>query len=305
WCDHTNIYHDEFFLFSCLSFTSLFFYQTMKRFVVFLLILLSFGGIYNFSTLWDSLSGFFGDISYQKDHLPDAKKHYEDILKDLSGSTLLKADTLYNLGNTLYKLGQWEKDIERLRLWGESVGNYTKSLSIRTDRETEENLAFVREQIQQEEKEQKQKKEEEKKEQEEKTGSGTETKPEQKENTENKEPREGRQTESGDGKKETTEQSGNEKDTLQPKQNWSNGGSYNPIGWQNKDALNSQLSDIDRQEVKKYLETLKQFEKQNGKLLNPEKWGEAGSLSNQIRNFFGYDSFFQDVLPSNDGKKDW
>ncbi len=78
----------------------------MKRLVVFLLVLLSFGGIYNFPIVWDSLSGFFGDTSYQKDNLLDAKKRYTDILKDHTGSTLLEADTLYNLGNTLYKLGQ-------------------------------------------------------------------------------------------------------------------------------------------------------------------------------------------------------
>lgn len=81
--------------------------------------------------------------------------------------------------------------MERIQLWRESIGSYTKSLSLRTDKETEENLAFVKEQLQQEEKEQKQKKEEEKKkEQEEKTGSGINTKPEQKENTENKKPTE-------------------------------------------------------------------------------------------------------------------
>lgn len=78
----------------------------MKRCIVFLLVFALFAGVYNIGTLRDSLFGFFGDISYQKDHLLDAKKHYEDILKDLSGSTLLEADTFYNLGNTLYKLGQ-------------------------------------------------------------------------------------------------------------------------------------------------------------------------------------------------------
>lgn len=53
------------------------------------------------------------------------------------------------------------------------------------------------------------------------------------------------------------------------------------------------------------MEGLKQFQKQNGKLLNPEKSGDAGGISDQIRSFFGSDSFFQDVLPSDDGKKDW
>jgi hypothetical protein len=92
----------------------------------------------------------------------------------------------------------------------------------------------------------------------------------------------------------------------QPGQNWSNGWSYNPIGWQNKDEINSTLSPTDKQEVEKYLEQLKQFAKQNGKLLNPEKpWDIGNSISDQIRNFFGSDSFFQDMIPSNDGRKDW
>lgn len=57
--------------------------------------------------------------------------------------------------------------------------------------------------------------------------------------------------------------------------------------------------------MEKYLKELKEFARQNGKLLNPEKPGAGGSLSDQIRNFFGNDSFFQDVIPTNDGKKDW
>lgn len=269
-----------------------------------------FGGIYNFSILKDSLSGSLGDISYQKDNLLGAYKHYTDILKNHSGGTLLEADTLYNLGNTLYRLGQWEKDTERIKLWKESVDSYTKSLALRGDTATEENLTFVKEKLQKEGKEQEKKKEEQqKKEQEEKSGSGTNQEQDpsknnadesgKKEDAKNNE--QWKEPESG-GKKENNEWSGSEKNKPQSGQNWSNGWSYSPIGWQDKDSVNSQLSDTDRQEVKKYLEALKQFEKQNGKLLNPEKWG---GLSDQIRNFFGSDSFFQDVLPTNDGKKDW
>jgi len=39
-----------------------------------------------------------------------------------------------------------------MRLWEEAVGYYTKSLAIRTDRETEENLAFVKEKLKKERK---------------------------------------------------------------------------------------------------------------------------------------------------------
>lgn len=54
----------------------------MKRFVIFLTILIALGGIYNLSTLRDSLRGFLGDTSYRKDDFPNAKKHYENILKN-------------------------------------------------------------------------------------------------------------------------------------------------------------------------------------------------------------------------------
>jgi len=152
----------------------------MKRFIVFLFILIVLGGVYNLPSLQGSLRGFFGDSSYQKDDFPNAKNHYTDTLKNLSGSTLLEADTLYNLGNTLYRLGGKEKDAERLKLWQESAGSYTKSLSIRTDKDTEENLAFVQEKLKKEKKEQEQKREEQKKKDSDaKTGTGADKKQEQ------------------------------------------------------------------------------------------------------------------------------
>jgi len=69
----------------------------MKRGIIFLLILTLFVGAYNIGTLRDALFGFFGDVSYEKNSLLEAKKHYEDILENQTGSTLLRADTLYNL----------------------------------------------------------------------------------------------------------------------------------------------------------------------------------------------------------------
>lgn len=284
----------------------------MKHFVVFLLVLITFGGIYNFPVMRDSLLGFFGNTSYQKEDFIKAQEKYENVLKDRSWSTLIEADILYNLGNTLYQLGEREKGEERIKFWKESIGSYTKSLSIRTDKETEENLTFVKEKLKKEEMEQQEQK---KRDTSEKSGSGSEKKPEQTENKSdgdkgNSWQKEGKKgVESGTGKsgkkEETASWSGSEANKPQSGQNWSNRWSYNPVGWQSKDDVDSQLSDIDRQEVKKYTEELKRFEKQNGKLLNPEKWGEAGSLSDQIRDFFGNDSFFQDVITNSDGKKDW
>ncbi len=89
-------------------------------------------------------------------------------MKTYSGSSLLEADTLYNLGNSLYRLGEKEENQKRIQFWKEAIGNYTKSLALRTDIQTEENLAFVKEKIKQEEK-----KQEENKKEEQKTGSGS------------------------------------------------------------------------------------------------------------------------------------
>lgn len=142
----------------------------MKRLIIFFLMLLGFAGIYNFSAIRHSISGSFGDASYRKDDFLNAEKHYVSAIGNSSGSTLSEADILYNLGNALYRLGEKEKNEERLRFWKESIGSYARSLSIRTDRETEENLAFVRSKFEKEMKEQEKKKEkkEEKKEEEKK-----------------------------------------------------------------------------------------------------------------------------------------
>lgn len=173
--DRAIVCDGEFPLSPRIPLTSFLFSEKMKRLVIFLLILITFVGIYNFPALRYSVSGFFGDTSYQKNDLLNAQKRYTDIIGSHSGSIFLKADTLYNLGNTLYRLGEKEKDGARITLWEESIGNYTESLSIRTDKETEENLAFVREKlkIEREKQEEKKKQEEEqkKKEAEEKTAS--------------------------------------------------------------------------------------------------------------------------------------
>ena len=285
----------------------------MKRFIVFILIFLSFIALYNGRIIKDAVFGAFGDTSYNNTDFSGAKNHYNNMLKNLSGSTSLEADTLYNLWNTLYRLGEQEQGSKRIELWKESIGDYTKSLSIRIDKQTEENLAFVKEKLAKEEKEQQQKKQEQEKEQEQKNWSGSSDKKEQTNSgAENKENPQKNKTWSGikneDKKKDWDKQETQKKDQTkqQPKTwNWSNGGSYNPIGWQNKDDTISKLSDSDKQELKQYLEQLKKFEKQNGKLLNPEKPNQVGSISDQIRNFFGDNSFFQDVIPSNNGKKDW
>lgn len=147
----------------------------MQRFIVFLLILIALGGIYNLRTVRDSFFGLLGDTSYRNEDFSSAEAQYKNLLRGDSGSTLQEADILYNLGNTLYRLGEQEKDKKKMTFWKEAIGNYTKSLSLRTDQETEENLAFVKEKLQEEQKAQektkKEQEEQEKKEDEERSGS--------------------------------------------------------------------------------------------------------------------------------------
>lgn len=153
----------------------------MKRFIIFLLSLTCLLGLYNFSVIRHSVSGYFGDVSYTRNELIDAEKRYNTLVNTDSGGTLQDADILYNLGNTFYRLGEEEKETsKKVQLWTESVGSYTKSLSIRTDQMTEENLAFVKEKLSKEQEKQKKEEEEKKKQDEQKTGSGSEKQPDQK-----------------------------------------------------------------------------------------------------------------------------
>lgn len=74
------------------------------------------------------------------------------LLESGSGSTLLGADMLYNMGNALYRMSEQKEKDERTELWKKAAGAYAKSLSLRMDRDTEENLAFVNKKLQEEEK---------------------------------------------------------------------------------------------------------------------------------------------------------
>lgn len=244
-------------------------------------------GIYNIFTFENIFFGYFGNLSYRDNNFLNAKKQYENILKKYSGSLLLKSDLLYNIGNTYYRLGEQQKDQEKIKLWQESIKNYTDSLSLRDDIQTEKNLIFVKNKL-----------EEVIKKQEENTPSDTTN---QNKNTEkvseNNKQQTGWWTEEkvGTGKQETDNK------TLSW-QNWSNGGSYNSIGWFN--SIDTNLSPVDKKELEKYLKELKKFAQQNGKLLNPEKTDFGTNIAEQIQNFFWSDTLLQDIMSPNN-KKDW
>ncbi|EKD29872.1 MAG: hypothetical protein ACD_78C00233G0003 [uncultured bacterium (gcode 4)] len=228
-------------------------------------------------------------------------------MSSIKGSYLLPP-LLHNLGNTLYRIGETEKGTgSKITAWQWAIDAYTKALSLKKDPETVANYEFVRkkyEQIKKEEdqKEQEKKQEEEKKKQDEqkkeelkkdeKTWSGA--KVEEKKDASWKE---------WAPKEQPKEWSGQQPSTKP----WTNQGSYNSVGWQSKDNEQAPLSEAERKEIENYLQSLRDFQKQNGKFLTPDglenKWG---SVSDQIDSFFRNDPFFRDIIPSSDPtKKDW
>ena len=205
------------------------------------------------------------------------------------------------------------------------MGSYTKSLSSRINEATEKNLSFVKEKLKEEIEAEEQKKAQEKQKQEEQKKDEQQKESEKENQKQDKtwswqesqvwNPGSGeksgswQESKTGSGTENASSGTGSspEKKPSKTWQNWSNSGSYKPFGWDpsKSDEENTPLSPTQQQEIKNYLEELKKFGKDNGKLLNPEKSVGAGSVADQIRNFFGNDSFFQDVLPGNNSEKDW
>lgn len=248
---------------------------------------------------------------YEQGKYSEAQDIYEHV-SSIKGSYLLPP-LLHNLGNTLYRIGETEKGTgSKITAWQGALDSYKKALSLKKDPETVANYEFVRkkyEQIKKEEdqKEQEKKQEEEKKKQDEqkkeepkkdeKTWSKKEQ--EQKQDEEKKDT----QNRSG-GKQEEKKESPGQQPSSKP---WTNQGSYNSLGWQSKDNAQTPLSEAERKEIENYIQSLRDFQKQNGQFLTPDglenKWG---SISNQIDRFFRNDPFFRDALPNSDPtKKDW
>ncbi|MDP2103822.1 MAG: hypothetical protein Q8K26_02785 [Candidatus Gracilibacteria bacterium] len=285
----------------------------MKRIITFLAIVLTFVLFYNWRLIYDAVQMQTANSLYEQGKYTEARDKYEHV-SSIKGSHLLPP-LLHNLGNTLYRIGETEKGTgSKITAWQGAIDAYTKALSLKKDPETVANYEFVRkkyEQIKKEEdqKEQKKKQEEEKKQQDEqkkeelkkdeKTGSGAKVE-EQKEGTPEKK-------ETG-GKDKSPEKPSKEGSGQQPSTKpWTNQGSYNSVGGQNKDNEQAPLSDAERKEIENYLQSLRDFQKQNGKFLTPDGLeNKGGSVSDQIDSFFRNDPFFRDMIPSsNPTKKDW
>lgn len=282
----------------------------MKRIITFLAIVLTFVLFYNWRLIYDAVQMQTANSLYAAWKYTEAKEKYEKTIS-VRGSSLL-SPLLHNLGNTLYRIGEIETgSTSKVTTWQESLDAYKKALSFKKDQETIANYEFVRKKLEEIKKDEN-KKEQEKQEQEEKKKQNEQQKKDDKtwSGSEQKQNQDGKNEEKKDmpWKEWTPEEDSKEWSGTQPSAKpWTNQGSYNSVGWQNKDNTQTPLSETERQEIENYIQSLRDFQKQNGKFLTPDglenKWG---SISDQIDSFFRNDPFFRDVLPSSDPtKKDW
>lgn len=243
----------------------------MKRFVIFIFTLLLLTGAYNFDVLRNSFYAAQWDRAYNLDRMTEAWAYYSQT--EASGA--LQRDTLYNLGNAFYRLGE-KDETKRMELWQKSIDAYSGSLSYKKEQHTEDNLEYVRKKLQtliQIEEESKE-------------SSGQPSMPEP--------------TASGG----TQDQSKAWEESKDGK-TWSNNGAYSPIWGEGSNAMESKLSNEQLLDLKKYIEQMNAFQKENSRLLNPTKLSPKGGISDELRNFLGDDSLFESTLNGSDGKKDW
>lgn len=187
---------------------------------------------------------------------------YKDALEKYSQAKCLNNKTCFilnhNVWNTYYKL--WEFEAEKLRkisLWQSSLSFYTKALNVKQDIQTKKNYDFVLEELRKLMKEDEEKKEEEKE--------------EDKQSQEKNE----KQDENND-----QENNNEETEQITPK------AESMKISEEHENAKES-LTKEELEALEKYIESLKQEEKQNIELNKPKK-------SNDIFDILSDDFMFGD-----------
>lgn len=277
----------------------------MRRILIYILVLSALIGVYNWRPLTSSIETFLGNQQYARADFSGALASYDRALEYESGNKN-KSGLFYNRGNTLYRLGESASGSTRTALWTGSLASYKRSLDILDGKETRANYEFVqkkltdeqkkREEEKQKQEEQKQKEEEEKK-NEEKKREEEQKQQKQKEEAEQKSPPE--KSGSGSAEKPSEKSTNNP----QPGKTWTNNGSYNTVGSPSKDADNVPLTAEQTRDLENYSQSLEEFQKHNGKYLNPES-DKPVNPSDQINQFFQNNSMLRDVA-SGDGGKDW
>jgi tetratricopeptide (TPR) repeat protein len=101
-----------------------------------------------------------GAAAYNATNFEEAQKQFTAALNstDIIGSPTNQERTYFNLGNTLYRLGEGADTDKKKDFWKEAMTNYSRALAIHlntNDVEAANNLAFVQQQLQQMEQQQK------------------------------------------------------------------------------------------------------------------------------------------------------
>ncbi len=101
-----------------------------------------------------------GAAAYQAKQLETAEMHFNAALDtlDIVSAPQNQERTYYNLGNTLYRLGQALQDPDKKKkLWQDAIKNYNLALPLNTnDFEARDNLAYVKQQLEELKQQQKQ-----------------------------------------------------------------------------------------------------------------------------------------------------
>lgn len=242
----------------------------MKKIIYSLLIILLLSFILTDCLNYKVFEGFFFNLywnsEYKWNKFEDAIKNYNKSLNFLDK----KATDYHNIWNSLYRL--WEKtkdDNTKKSLWEKSISNYKKALdekSMTNPSETENNYLFVLDKL-------------------------------KKLNEKNEDNSLKQNSSSWKSSEESSWSTGN-KDS----KSWTNSSQWFKNFWDSKETS---MTDEQRQELQKYSQYLKDFQKQNeGYVQNSQN--NTNSIDNMINKFFKWDPNFDSTIPDNSNwGRDW
>jgi Ca-activated chloride channel family protein len=103
-----------------------------------------------------------GDAAYQAKQFDDAKKYFDTAI--VSPDLKLQQKAYYNLGNTLYQMGEKAETDKKKEAWEQAVHNYENALKLNDkDVDAKHNLQFVRKMIEELKKQEQQQQKDDKK----------------------------------------------------------------------------------------------------------------------------------------------
>jgi tetratricopeptide (TPR) repeat protein len=256
-----------------------------------------------------------GVQSYMNGNFEEARLQLEQAALSCKKGGEYCDQVQYNLGNTHYRLGEEEEDLDkRKELWQQAISDYKKSLElVPSDETAQQNLEYVNKKLQELDDEQQQQENGDEGQQ---GGAGKEG--EQKESSEGK--GDESQGDSNENKSEEGDEMGDgtEDDGTTGQQSRSNSESDDKVGQEdgNNDSSGRRLSEEMNQQIDEYMREQANAEKQMGEYLRrnpnsqlPENDGVMSQMFNDpfFQKFFGNDPFFERQfggLPQNN-ERDW